>query len=375
MARPRQPLELRDEVRAQLQVIAASRIERAGRVQRAQVLLAYADGVSIVEIEESLRISRPTIYNTVNKAREFGAISALDDLRGGRGRPRLITEEARAWLVSLACQQPKTLGYPHELWTRALLAKHIRETCVEAGHSCLSEVSPGTVTKILNKNKLKPHKVKYYLEKRDPEFESKMAQVLHVYREVRLVREFGLNAMTAFLSFDEKPGIQALGRKGEDLPPVPGKHPEIARDYEYVRYGTLTLMAGLDLLTGHVAGRVVERHRSKEFTEFLKAVDERYPSNWTITIILDNHSAHTSRETRRYLASKHGRFEFVFTPKHGSWLNLAESLFAKLTNSILRGMRVASKEELRQRLESAVEWFNDNPTVFRWNYHLDEAIV
>jgi hypothetical protein len=99
----------------------------------------------------------------------------------------------------------------------------------------------------------------------------------------------------------------------------------INRDYEYVRHGTMTLMAGMDLLTGEVTGNVVNRHRSKEFVDFLKQLDQKYAPDLRIQIILDNHSAHIFKETRTYLETKPGRYEFVFIPKHGSWLNVIES--------------------------------------------------
>src|SRR5690348_1996638 len=123
------------------------------------------------------------------------------------------------------------------------------------------------------------------------------------------------------------------------------------RDHEYKRHGTLTLIAGIDLLTGHVHALVKERHRSREFIEFLKLLDAAYPADTAIEIILDNHSAHVSRETTSWLAAQPiGRFTFTFTPTHGSWLNLIEGFFSKLARSVLRHIRVSSKHELRERL-------------------------
>jgi len=125
---------------------------------------------------------------------------------------------------------------------------------------------------------------------------------------------------------------------------VPGSHPTIGRDHEYKRHGTVTLMAGIDLLTGQVHALVKDRHRSREFVEFLGRLDAAYPAATAIKIILDNHSAHISRETKTWLAARpEGRFQLVFTPKHGSWLNLIEGFFAKAARSVLRHIRVASK--------------------------------
>lgn len=250
--------------------------------------------------------------------------------------------------MSLACQKAKDLGYPHELWTTRLLARHIREHAAAAGHSCLSSIVQGTVCKILARHDVKPHKVRYYLERRDEAFDKKMAEVLCVYREVVLLKR-GDAAQpcgpgVAIVSYDEKPGIQAIGNTAPDLPPESKLHPAFARDHEYKRHGTLSLLAGIDLLTGHVHARVQDRHRSREFIGFLKQLDAAYPAQIAIKLILDNHSAHISKETRAWVdAQPEGRFSFVFTPKHGSWLNLVEGFFPKMARSMLRHIRVASR--------------------------------
>jgi len=142
-----------------------------------------------------------------------------------------------------------------------------------------------------------------------------------------------------------------------------------------VRHGTVSLLAGIDLLNGHVHGLVAERHRSREFIQFLRKVDAHYPAGVKIRLVLDNHSAHISKETRGYLASVPNRFEFIFTPKHGSWLNLVESFFAKVTKTLLRGIVVASKAELKQRIEKYLEEVNEAPVIFRWKYGLETISV
>lgn len=372
----RAKLVLSAEVESQLNTLAHSRTEPAQRVARAQILLAYAAGESIHAMARRLGTNRPRIERCINKALQIGPLAALEDLPG-RGKPATISAEARAWVVSLACQKPKDLGYAEELWTTRLLASHIRQHCLAQGHASLKHLARGTVSKILRQSQVRPHKISYYLERRDPDFETKMAQVLYVYREVQTLREAGqeVSSLIAVLSYDEKPGIQVLENTAPDLPPRPGVHPTLSRDHEYIRHGTLSLLAGIDLLTGHVHGLVVERHRSREFVEFLKQVDRFYPSTATIRIILDNHSAHLSQETRAYLATVPNRFDFVFTPKHGSWLNLVESFFGKLAKTLLRGIRAASKEELRERIERHLEELNQAPIVMKWTYGLDTISV
>jgi transposase len=343
------------------------------------MLLAYRDDPSFFAVGQALGVHHQTVQRCVERAVAFGPMEALDD-RPRPGKEPTTTADAKAWLVSLACQKPKELGYPHELWTTRLLARHARENGPAAGHSCLAKLAQGTVCKILAAEEIKPHKVRYYLEQRDAEFEQKMAEVLCVYREVKILKEAAAEAkpapnfQVAIVSYDEKPGIQAIENTAPDLPPVPGEHPTVARDHEYKRHGTVSLLAGIDLLTGQVHALVKDRHRSREFVEFLKLLDAAYPADTAIHLILDNHSAHISKETRTWLAAQpDGRFEFTFTPKHGSWLNLVEGFFSKLARSALRHIRVASKQELKARIMAAIDLINRDPVVHTWSYMLEKS--
>ena len=359
--------------------IARSRTEPASRVERAQILLAYREDPSFFAVGRALGVHHQTVQRCVERALASGPMAALDD-RPRPGREPTITAEARAWLVSLACRKAKELGYPHELWTTRLLARHAREHGPAEGHTCLGTLVQGTVCKILNEEEVKPHKVRYYLERRDPEFKKKMAEVLCVYREVKIIKETAAAAKqkpsdaVAIISYDEKPGIQAIATTAPDLPPEPGIHATFARDHEYKRHGTVSLLAGIDLLTGKVHALVKDRHRSREFIEFLELLDAAYPAHTAIKLILDNHSAHISKETRAWLADQPaGRFEFTFTPKHGSWLNLVEGFFSKLARSVLRHIRVTSKQELKDRIIAAMDHFNQDPVAHTWSYKLDRA--
>lgn len=374
--RQRASLILSDAEKEFLTSLSRSRTETAIRVQRAQMLLSYTKGESISSIAKCLNTNRPRIERCVDKALQLGVKTSLDDLpRTGR-KPQILLE-AKTWILDLACQKPKDLGYSYELWTMSLLAKHIRQYAPDAGHTCLGNIAKGTVSKILKKADIRPHKIRYYLERRDPDFKNKMAQVLYVYKEVEMLRQAGedVSNIVAILSYDEKPGIQAIEAKAPDLPPDAEQHPEWSRDSEYIRHGTVSLMAGIDLLNGYVRGMVVDRHRSREFVSFLNMIDHAYPSQAKIRLVLDNHSAHISKETRGYLATRPGRFEFIFTPKHGSWLNLIESFFAKMTRTMLRQIRVSSKEELKKRIEKYFDEVNQSPVVFRWKYGLDKISI
>jgi transposase len=370
-------LIIEDEELAKLRTIARSRTEPASRVERAQMLLAYRHDPSYFAVAQALGLHHQTVQRCVERAVAYGPMTALED-RPRPGKEPTITVEAKAWLVSLACEKAKAFGYPHELWTTRLLARHAREHGPAAGHPCLAKLAQGTVCKILNRQEVKPHKVRYYLERRDPEFEEKMADVLCVYREVKVLKETANSnkpsEAVAIISYDEKPGVQAIANKGSDLPPKPGAHPSFARDYEYKRHGTVSLLAGIDLLTGKVHALVKDKHRSREFIEFLKLLDAAYPAQTAIKLILDNHSAHISKETKAWLATqREGRFQFTFTPKHGSWLNLVEGFFSKLARSVLRHIRVTSKQELKDRIMAAIDYVNRDPVVHTWSYKMDEA--
>jgi len=380
MAGWRQVVELAmtEEEIARLTVVSHSRTERASRVERAQMLLAYRQNPSFFAVARGLGAHHQTVQRCVERALAYGPLVALDD-RPRPGKEPTITPQAKAWLVSLACDKAKDHGYAHELWTTRLLARHAREHGPAVGHRCLAKLVQGTVCKILNREEIKPHKVRYYLERRDAEFEQKMAEVLCVYREVEVLKRAAAkpkkpNKPVAIVSYDEKPGIQAVATTAPDLPPVPGSHPTFARDHEYKRHGTLSLLAGIDLLTGKVHALVKDRHRSREFIEFLRLLDVAYPASTAIKLILDNHSAHISRETKAWLATcPAGRFEFTFTPKHGSWLNLVEGFFSKFARSVLRHIRVTSKQELKQRIMAGIKHVNRHPVVHTWSYKLAEA--
>jgi transposase len=337
-------------------------------VQRAQVLWLYHTGESIAAIMRAVQLTRKSVAKWVSRALRVGVAAGLQD--APHGSPPKLTEEAKAWVVHLACSKPKDFGYAAELWTRQALAQHVRREAVATGHPSLARASKATVHRILAAQPLQPHKVTYYLQRRDPAFESKMREVLLVYQEVALQNQPGTQGIPSMkvvtVSVDEKPGVQALSNTAPDLPPVPGKHPTVARDHEYKRLGTCSILAALDLHTGHVTGRVERRHRSREFIALLRDLDAYYPQDCTLRLVLDNHSAHLSQETQAYLATRPNRFKYVLTPTHGSWLNIAETLFGKMARTFLRHIRVHSWQELHDRILKGIAEINACPVVHRW---------
>jgi transposase len=369
MARKTQRAELSLSIdqRNKLEQIGKSRKAPLREVQRSQVLLHYADGVPISQIQDLVKVSRPTVYKCIDKALAAGPDAGLKDYYHRPFDPT-ITNEAKAWIVNLACTKPKDHGLAAELWTFKELAKYSRKHAPAAGHACLSKAVKATIWRILTSDAVRPHKIEYYLERRDPAFEQKMQEVLMVYHEVNVQNDLKSKEPPSVItvSVDEKPGVQAIQNITPDLPPRPGKHKNVGRDYEYKRLGTVSILAALDLHDGKIIAQVHERHRSCEFIELLKELDAYYTPECTIRVVLDNHSAHVSKETMKYLASRPGRFVYVHTPKHGSWLNLIEAAFSKMARSFLRHIRVSSKPELRERILKGIDEINSTPVVYRW---------
>lgn len=361
-------LILDEKQKEQLNKISQSRKAPIREVQRASILLRYSEDMPITDIEKMIQVSRPTIYKWIEKALAMGVVEGLKD-KYHRPKEPVITQGAKAWVVNLACKKPTELGYAAEMWTRRALADHVRKYALEAGHYCLEKAVKATIQRILDEHPIRPHKIAYYLERRDPDFEQKMADILCVYREINLQNEEaapGDIPSIITVSVDEKPGVQAIKNIAPDIMPDPGKQSRVMRDYEYKRLGTLSILAALDLHDGHVIAQVHDRHRSSEFISLLKEMDAYYPAESTIRIILDNHSAHISKETMKYLSSRPGRFLYVHTPKHGSWLNLVETLFGKMARTFLKHIRVNSKQELKERIILGIKEINDSPVVHRW---------
>ena len=199
--------------------IARSRREAVSRVERARMLMRYRDDPSFFAIGRALGVHHQTVQRCVDRALRHGVAAVLDDSPRSGPTPQ-ITGEALAWLVNLACCKAKDLGYPHELWTTQLLARHAREHGPVSGHACFARLAQGTVCELLDRHAVKPHKVCYYLERRDPEFKQKMDELLCVYREVALLKQAGgarlqeSGEAVAIIVLRRKAGVQASGAVG-----------------------------------------------------------------------------------------------------------------------------------------------------------------
>ena len=362
----RSKLDLPEEQKEELLKLSQARSAPLREVQRAKILLKYAEGSDISTIAKTMNTTRSTVYKCIDKALSMGVEAALKDTYH-RPREPVITEEAKNWVISLACQKPKDLGYAAEIWSRRSLAQHVRKHALQSGHPSLQKAGKATVHRILSEHPIRPHKIAYYCERRDPEFERKMQDVLMVYKEASLYQsDSATSPPVVDVSVDEKPGVQALANLAEDILPDPHKNSRLLRDHQYKRLGTVSILAALDLHDGHVFTQVHDRHRSKEFICLLQELDSYYPQQCQIRLVLDNHSAHISKETRAYLATRPNRFIYGHTPKHGSWLNLVETLFGKMARTFLKLIRVQFVKELKNRILLGVQEINSAPIVYRW---------
>jgi transposase len=216
--RPR--LVLTDEEKNHLGQFRQSKTAAFRDVQRAQVLWRYYAGETVSQIARALKMTRKSVLKWIDRTLQIGANVGLKDTPH-KPREAVITDDAKAWVVHLACCKPKEFGYAAELWTRSALARHVRKHAVQAGYPALVKAAKATVQRILDAQSTRPHKVTYYLERRDPNFLSKMRDVLLVYQEIALQNEAVLNGarqpVVITVSVDEKPGVQAIGNTSPDL--------------------------------------------------------------------------------------------------------------------------------------------------------------
>lgn len=168
--------------------LSRSRNQAASIVERAKIILLSYQGKNDAEISRELKVDYKTVRLWIQRVLDLGVKEGLVD-KSRSGRPQNISAESRAWIISLACMKPKDIDYPHEIWTQRLLVKHIRENCIKEGHPDLSKINQGTISKILNASKIKPHKISCYIAKVDPDFDKKAAKVLDTYREAKRLNE------------------------------------------------------------------------------------------------------------------------------------------------------------------------------------------
>lgn len=339
-------VELTEAERKELEHLADSRTAPFGRVQRASVILAVADGMSNAAAARASGRHVDTV-RAWRKRFTTERLAALVDRPRPLGRPRLSPQDKLRIIAAATATPPGA----DSVWTHHLLSEHLRISGVA--------VSSSQVGRILSGVDLKPHLVRGWLTRpADPEFFTKAADVCALYSACPP------NAVV--LSVDEKTGITARSRKHSDQPARPGRRTR--REFEYVRHGTVSIVAALNVHTGQVLTETIARNNADTFIGFLRTLDSTVPAGLDIHLVMDNGSSHTAKKTKAWLAV-HPRFHVHHTPKHASWLNQVELFFSTLTRRLLRHGQFATRDELAERIDDFVLAYDQNDAKpYRWTY-------
>ena len=334
---------LREGDRERLSRLSRSSSVRAGLAQRARIVLLAADGVSNTAIAQRVGVSRPTVIGWRDRYLARGIDGLEDEQRPGR--PRSI-DHAEIVAATLS-PPPKKLGVTH--WSTRLLAKHLG-------------ISDATVAKAWRDYGIAPWRSESFRFSTDPELVAKVIDVVGLY--------LAPPENAVVLSIDEKSQIQALERSAPILPTQPGLAER--RSHDYIRHGTSTLFAALEIATGKVTAAVKPRHRHQEFLAFLKQVARAYPDG-ELHLIMDNYSAHKHDKIRKWLAAN-PRVIVHFTPTHASWMNLVEVWFSMIERQAIHRGSFASVRELNAKIRAFITGWNDRRHPFIWTKTADQIL-
>jgi len=324
--------------RQRLAAILADRNRPQKHVARARIILHSAERLDVAEVARRAGISRPAVWRWQVRFAEAGIDGLVRDKTRKPGKPPTAEVVVRR-VVALTCGEP-----PGETthWTGRMMAK-------AAG------LSLRTVQRIWAAHKLQPHRIRTFKRSRDPEFAAKLADIVGLY--------MAPPRHAVVLSVDEKSQIQALDRTQPGLPLKPGKAGTMTHDY--VRHGTTTLFAALNVLDGTVLGRCMQRHRHQEFIRFLNTVEAAVPAGKLVHVILDNYGTHKHSRVMAWL-ERHPRWTFHYTPTSGSWLNAVETFFSSMTRRRLRRGVFHSLVDLQAAIHRYLAEHNADPKPFVW---------
>jgi transposase len=324
--------------RQRLAAILADRNRPQKHVARVRIILHSAERLDVAEVARRAGLSRPAVWRWQQRFAEAGVEGLLRDKTRRPGKPRTADATVQR-VVALTCAEP-----PGETthWTGRMMAK-------------ATGLSLRTVQRIWAAHRLQPHRVRTFKRSRDPDFVAKLADIVGLY--------LAPPRHAVVLSVDEKSQIQALDRTQPGLPIKPGKAGTMTHDY--VRHGTTTLFAALNVLDGTVLGRCMQRHRHQEFIRFLGAIEAAVPAGKLVHVILDNYATHKHPKVRAWL-DRHQRWTFHYTPTSGSWLNAVESFFSAMTRRRLRRGVFRSLVDLQAAIHRYVTEHNADPKPFIW---------
>jgi len=326
------------EDRQRLAAILADRNRPQKFVARARIILHSTERLDVAAVARQAGVSRPAVWRWQLRFAEAGIDGLLRDKTRKPGKPRTAAAVVQR-VVALTCAEP-----PGETthWTGRMMAK-------AAG------LSLRTVQRIWAAHKLQPHRIRTFKRSRDPEFIAKLADIVGLY--------LAPPRHAVVLSVDEKSQIQALDRTQPGLPLKPGRAGTMTHDY--VRHGTTTLFAALNVLDGTVLGRCMQRHRHQEFIRFLNTVEAAVPAGKLIHVILDNYGTHKHPKVMAWL-ERHKRWTFHYTPTSGSWLNAVETFFSAMTRRRLRRGAFHALVDLQAAINRYLAEHNANPKPFVW---------
>lgn len=337
MGRPKQSLDLTANERAELESIVASRSLPHGLVRRARMILLTEDGVSVRETARRVKVTAPAVSNWRKRFREQRLAGLHDALKSGR--PRTHDEERIAGLLNTAlARRPKAATH----WS-------VRTLGEETG------ISKSTVQRYLSLFGVQPHRTRSFKLSNDPFFIEKVREIVGLY----------LNPpdKALVLCVDEKSQVQALERTQPILPLGLGYVEGITHDY--VRHGTTTLFAALDIANGQVFTQCKPRHRHQEFLSFLRHIEANVPKDLAVHLIVDNYGTHKHARVKAWLAAR-PRFQVHYTPTYSSWLNQVERWFGLITQRAIRRGSFSSVTDLRRQIERFVAEWNQHPKPFVW---------
>lgn len=316
-----------------------SRKSRAEDAKRAKLILLLASGASYTGIIDKLDCSAPYISRW-KKRFETDRLAGLYPRYAGR-KPTALTPKMEARILAATRETPPDGSTQ---WSTRKLARHLG-------------VSHTLVHRVWRRARLQPHRLERYMASNDPEFERKAADVIGLYLKPP--------QHAAVFCVDEKTAIQALDRKDPILPLSPGRAER--HGFEYVRHGTLSLFAALDVTTGRVVGRTAARHTSAEFVAFLEHLVAQQPTGEEIHVIADNLSTHKTKRVRDFL-DDHPTVTIHYTPTYSSWLNQIELWFSKITRDLLARGVFTSVDDLDQKILTYIRHYNRDASPFKWSY-------
>ncbi len=325
--RTREALILTNEEREMLMRIRESKVESLKRIERAKILIGYAEGKSVSLLARELNTNRPRIERTIDKALEFGTVTALDDLPG-KGKQKVITEPAIEWILKLR--------NANEDWSLECLAEHVRKSCQKEGFPALKKIAKGTISKILNEN----------VDQSD--LNILKVQVLFIPMMIDLYRQDNAPYLLKACLRRKTPFFTLKNRETELV--------EFKKKYKFAE--SISFMTVIDLLTGNLYPLFYDSDGNSEIIDFLQKIDKIYQESQKLKLFINPKIIHLANDLRKYLKERGNRFDVEFIEKNDQFVNVFGIILTKILGKYLRGTEFKSNNELKKLLKEFIEEFN-----------------